>query len=257
MESFPISIVNADGTVFQGNPYIKNSKNINIDLKYEVFPTSKEMFAVSAFGKHIDKPIERTFIANPGTTILSFLNSDKAILYGIEAEVILDLARVSKSLKDFSWGFNTSIMQTKVTVPSTVISPSGDLSQSIETHKDRELQGASKWLINSDLKYQFDVNKNWSNTISAVYSVFGKRIYSIGTAGIDHIYELPVSKLDIVWTSKISEHFDLKLSADNILNPSTKLELGENSKNTFIEGSRIIQDYKKGVGFSFSLGYTF
>ncbi|TBX70660.1 TonB-dependent receptor [Flavobacterium silvisoli] len=257
MESFPISLVNPDGTVFQGNPFIENSKNINVDFKYEVFPTSKEMLAVGVFGKSIDKPIERTFVANPGTTILSFLNSDKATLYGVEAEVILDLTRISDALKDFSWGFNTSIMQTKVTVPSTVISPSGDLSQSIETHKTRELQGASKWLINSDLKYQFDMNKNWSNTISAVYSVFGKRIYSVGTAGIDHIYELPVSKLDLVWTSKISEHFDLKLSADNILNPSTKLEVGKNSKDTFIESSRIIQDYKKGVGFSFSLGYTF
>ena len=102
MESFPISIVNPDGTVFQGNPYIENSKNLNIDLKYEVFPTSKELFAVGAFGKNIDKPIERTFIANPGTTILSFLNSDKATLYGIEAEVILDLARISKTVEDFS-----------------------------------------------------------------------------------------------------------------------------------------------------------
>lgn len=256
MESFPISIVNPDGTVFQGNPYIENSKNLNVDFKYEIFPTSKELFAVGVFGKSIDKPIERTFIANPGTTILSFLNSDKATLYGIEAEVIFDLARISKSLKDFSWGFNTSIMQTHVTVPSTVISPSGNLSQSIETHKDRELQGASKWLINSDLKYQFNLNKNWSNTLSAVYSVFGKRIYSVGTAGIDHIYELPVSKLDVVLTSKLSQHLDLKIAVDNILNPKTKLELGDDSKDTFIGNSNTIQDYKKGVGFSFSLSYT-
>jgi outer membrane receptor protein involved in Fe transport len=257
MESFPISIVNPDGTVFQGNPYLENSNNTNIDFKYEIFPTGKEMFAVGLFGKNIDKPIERTFIANPGTTILSFLNSDKAILYGVEAEMILDLSRINKSLQNFSLGFNTSIMQTKVTVPNTVISPSGNISQSIETHKDRELQGASKWLINSDLKYQFDLNEKWSNTVSAVYSVFGKRIYSIGTAGIDHIYELPVSKLDIVWTSKFSEHFDLKLSVDNILNPYAKLELGDDSRDNFIGNSRTIQDYKKGIGFSFSLGYTF
>lgn len=256
MESFPISIVNPDGTVFQGNPYIENSKNLNIDLKYEVFPTSKELFAVGAFGKNIDKPIERTFIANPGTTILSFLNSDKATLYGIEAEVILDLARISKTLEDFSWGFNTSVMQTKVTVPSEVVSPSGNVTQSIETHKSRELQGASKWLINSDLKYQFNLNKNWSNTLSAVYSVFGKRIYSVGTAGIDHIYELPVSKLDVVWSSKLSQHLDLKMAVDNILNPKVQLELGDNNRDTFIGNTNTIQDYKRGVGFSFSLSYT-
>ena len=112
-------------------------------------------------------------------------------------------------------------------------------------------------MINSDLKYQFNLNKNWSNTLSAVYSVFGKRIYSVGTAGIDHIYELPVSKLDIVLSSKLSEHIDLKLVADNVLNPKTVLELGNNNKDTFIGNSNVIQDYKKGVGFSFNLSYTF
>lgn len=256
MESFPISIVNPDGTVYQGNPFIENSKNVNIDIKYEIFPTNKELFAVGLFGKSIDKPIERTFIANPGTTILSFLNSDKATLYGVEAEFLLDLERISESLKDVSWGFNTSIMQTNVKVPNKVISPSGNLSESIETHQDRELQGASKWLINSDLKYQFKLNKNWSNTISTVYSVFGKRIYSVGTAGIDHIYELPVSKLDVVLTSKLSQHFDLKLALDNILNPNIQLELGDNNKDRFIGNSNTIQDFKRGVGFSFNLSYT-
>ena len=257
MESFPISIVNPDGTVFQGNPYLKNSKNINIDLKYEVFPTSKEMFAVGVFGKSIDRPIERTFIANPGATIVSFLNSDNASLYGVEAEMILDLGRISKTLKDFSWGFNTSIMQTHVNVPNTVINPSGNVGESIETHRSRELQGASKWLINSDLKYQFNLKENWSNTLSLVYSVFGKRIYSVGTAGIDHIYELPVSKLDLVLASKLSKHIDLKLAVDNILNPRIKQELGSDNVGTLTGSSPIIQDFKRGVGFSFNLAYTF
>jgi outer membrane receptor protein involved in Fe transport len=257
MEAFPLQLVNPDGTVFQGNSYLKNSKNSNIDIKYELFPTNKELFSIGLFGKSVKNPIERTFLANSGATITSFKNSEKATLYGVEAEFILDLNRISSKLKDFSWGFNTSIMQTEVTVPDFALDPSGTLSPSIETHKKRELQGASKWLINSDLKYQFNLNKNWSNTLSAVYSVFGKRIYSVGTAGIDHIYELPVSKLDIVLSSKLSEHIDLKLVADNVLNPKTVLELGNNNKDTFIGNSNVIQDYKKGVGFSFNLSYTF
>ncbi|WP_264511364.1 TonB-dependent receptor [Flavobacterium sp. N1719] len=257
MESFPISIVNPDGTVFQGNPYLKNSTNTNVDFKYEFFPTGKEMLAVGAFGKNIKDPIERTFVANPGTTIMSFLNSEKAVLYGIEAEFILDLSRFSESLKDFTWGFNTSVMNTKVTVPSTNISPTGNVSQSIETHRERELQGASKWLINSDVKYDFKFTKDWTNTVTLVYSVFGKRIYSLGTAGIDHVYELPVSKLDFVWTSKVNKHIDVKFSADNLLNPYYRLELGDNNKDTFTEASHRIQDYKKGVGFSLNLSYTF
>jgi hypothetical protein len=78
----------------------------------------------------------------------------------------------------------------------------------------------------------------------------------VGTAGIDHIYELPVSKLDIVWASKLSQHLDFKFAVDNILNPNVQLELGDNNKDTFIGNSNTIQDFKRGVGFSFSLSYT-
>lgn len=258
MEAYPIEYINADGTSTKGNPFLENSDNFNADLKYELFPTSKEMFAIGIFGKSIKNPIERTFIANAAnSTITTYLNSDKANLFGLEAEFILDLGRINKNLSDFSWGFNTSIMTTHVDVKSTTTNPDGSVTNSIETHKSRELQGASKWLVNSDLKYQFKFSETWSNTISLVYSVFGKRIYAVGTGGLDHIYELPVSQLDFVWSSKLSEHFDLKFTADNLLNPDRKFELGKDGTSPIAEDSNLISNYKKGVGFSLNLSYTF
>jgi cellobiose-specific phosphotransferase system component IIB len=178
-------------------------------------------------------------------------------LYGAEIEFILDLARINKNLSAFSLGFNTSLMSTKVEVKPTTIDVEGNVTTSIETHKSRELQGASKWLINSDIKYQFDINKSWSNTVSLVYSVFGKRIFAVGTGGLDHIYELPVQQLDLIWTSKIATHFDLKLSADNLLDPNREYELGNQGTSAIVEQSAITNSYKKGRGFSLSLGYTF
>lgn len=261
MEVIPISYINGDGTSIQGNPYLENSDNINVDLKYEFFPTNKELFVVGAFAKHIDNPIERTFRGEAGGNITTFLNSDKADLYGVEIEGILDLARISKSLTNFSLGFNTSLMQSKVTVsPTTIDIPTGNTIPSAETHQSRELQGASKWLVNSDLKYQFDFNKDWSNTVSLVYGVFGKRIYSVGSLGLDHIYELPFQQLDFVWNSKISEKYALKFGVNNILNPIRKFEIGKDNDPTlinFVATSRTVQEYKKGVGFSLSFSYTF
>lgn len=258
MEAYPIEYINADGTSTRGNAFLSNSDNLNADLKFELFPTSKEMLAVGIFGKNIKKPIERTFIANAANaTITTYLNSESANLYGAELEFILDFERLSKSLSDFSFGFNTSLMTTKVEVPATTINADGSVTNSIETHKSRELQGASKWLINSDIKYQFNLSKSWSNTVSLVYAVFGKRIFAVGTGGLDHIYELPVSQLDLVWSSKLSEHFDLKFAADNLLNPDRKFELGTDGSSPITEDSNIISNYKKGVGFSLSLGYTF
>ena len=257
MEAMPITIVNGDNTSQQGNPFAVNSDNLNVDLKYELFPTAKEMVVVGVFGKKIDNPIERTYKADAGGQITTFLNSDDATLYGAELELLVELSRISKSLSDFSFGFNTSLMQTKVNIAPTTINPDGVATQSIETHQSRELQGASKWIVNSDLKYQFNFNKNWSNTMSLVYSVFGKRIYSVGTAGLDHIYELPVSKLDFIWTNKLGENWSLKFSADNLLNPKENFVLGDDSKVEIHTDTKTIQDYKRGIGFSLNLGYTF
>jgi len=148
-------------------------------------------------------------------------------------------------------------MQTQVDVKPVTVNPDGSIVNSIETHKSRDLQGASKWLINSDLKYQFDFNKKWSNTVSLVYSVFGKRIYAVGTGGLDHIYELPVNQLDLVWSSKLSDHFDLKFSADNLLNPDRKFEQGTDGTSPITAPDNTISNYKKGVGFSLNLSYTF
>jgi outer membrane receptor protein involved in Fe transport len=262
MESFPISYINADGTSTQGNSILKNSDNYNADLKYELFPTAKEMFAFGLFGKHIINPIEKTFVSNATTgTVTTFLNSDSANLFGLEAEFILGLERINENLGNFSWGFNATLMSSKVTVSPTSESIDEDgvitVKPSIETHQSRSLQGASDWLVNSDLKYEFSFSKDWTNTMSLVYGVFGKRIFAVGTNGQDHTYELPVQQLDLVWGSKVSEHFDVKFTADNLLNPLRKLEFGNDGTLKVDEQSLLANSYKKGIGFSLKLGYTF
>jgi outer membrane receptor protein involved in Fe transport len=262
MEAFPISFINADGTSTQGNSILKNSDNYNADLKYELFPTTKEMIAVGIFGKHLINPIEKTFISNATTgTVTTFLNSESANVFGIEAELLVGLERISENLDNFSWGLNATLMSSKVTVSPTFESIDEDgiitVKPSIETHQSRSLQGASNWLVNSDLKYEFNLGKDMTNTMSLVYGVFGKRIYAVGTNGQDNIYELPVQQLDFVWGSKLSEHFDVKFTADNILNSWRKREFGNDGTIKVDEESLLANSYKKGIGFSLKLGYTF
>ncbi len=263
MESFPLTYLNADGTSVQGNAIIKNSDNYNADFKFEMFPTAKEMFAFGIFTKFIKNPIERTYVSNATTsTVTTFLNSDSANLYGAETEFILDLERINKNLSDFSLGFNASLMSTTVKVSPTYDTQdeNGKITKdvpTIETNKTRNLQGASKWILNSDLKYQFNCNKKWSNTVSLVYSVFSKRIYAVGTNKHDNTYELPYQQLDFIWGSKLNDHFDIKFSINNILNPDRQREFG-NEGNIKIDETTFISDsYKKGIAFGLNLGYTF
>lgn len=248
MEAYPLEFVNLDGTIENGNPDVKNSDNYNFDLKYEIFPTNKELFAVTAFSKYLQNPIERLFenSAGSGGQVITYDNSKKAILFGGELEFLLQLDRISKALTNLSFGFNTSVMYTNVTVDNTV-----------ETNDDRQLQGASPWLINADLKYEFDFSETWNNTASFVYNVYGKRIFAVGTNGLDHYYEMPFNRLDFVWNSKLSSSWDLKFAVENILDPKYKIELGDESTIDITESDLTVKDYKKGVGFSLNLAYTF
>jgi outer membrane receptor protein involved in Fe transport len=249
MEVLPITYINADGTAIIGNSNLKDSENINVDVKYELFPNNKEMIVIGLFGKSINKPIERIFLPTSGGQTSTFQNSEKATLFGAELEFLLQLSRINESLSNFSFGFNTSIMKTKVLV---------DINQNqIENSSSRKLQGASDWLINSDLKYDFEFNKIMKNSITLVYGVYGDRIFAVGTAGLDHVYEKSFSKLDIVWTSKISKNIDLKFAADNLLNPTYKLEMGKESTVNITESSLLQKDYKRGVGLSLNISYTF
>ncbi|MGV1011539.1 MAG: TonB-dependent receptor domain-containing protein [Flavobacterium sp.] len=251
MELLPVSYISADGKSELGNKNLKDSENLNVDFKYEVFPSNNELFAVGVFGKQINDPIERVFIAGAGGSgqLTTYRNSKQATLFGAEIELLLQLSRVSKSLSNFSFGFNTSIMATNVDVEFG--------ENSLENQKSRELQGASKWIVNSDLKYEFEFNKIMKNTLSLVYGVYGDRIFAVGGSGVDHIYEKPFHKLDLVWTSKLSKKLEAKIAFDNLLNPEYKLELGNKSTITVIEDSKIMESYKRGTGISLNLSYTF
>jgi len=249
----PINYINADATSESGNPNLLNSDNYNADFKYELFPNNKELFAIGAFGKLIENPIERVFkpTANSGGQITTFKNSEQAVLYGAEIEMILTLNRISESLSNFTFGFNTSLMNTDVKI---------DLNKQgneLENSTSRKLQGASNWMINTDLKYDFTLNNEWKNTMTLVYNVYGDRIFAVGSSGIDHIYEKSFSKLDFVWSSTLSKNIELKFAAENLLNPYYRKELGKNSTIDITEDSLVLRDYKKGVGFSVNIGYTF
>ena len=264
-ELLPIEYLNADGTSVLGNKplassvygsekdwkSLTNTDNYNFDLKYEIFPENNELIALGVFGKQIQNPIERLFIqsASSGGQITTFDNSKSARIFGAELEFLLSLKRINPVLENISWGFNTSLMHTKVNVDL--------IKNPAENSASRELQGAAKWVINSDLKYEFNLGKEIKNTTTLVYSVTGDRIYAVGTAGIDHVYEKPFHKLDFVWTTKLTKNIDTKLSVDNILNQNFRRVLGDSSSKIITENDLTVRQFKKGTGIGFSISYTF
>ncbi|WP_080952977.1 TonB-dependent receptor plug domain-containing protein [Elizabethkingia anophelis] len=254
IEYMPIEYINPDNENIVGNPLLKNSENYNIDLKYEWFPTNKEMIAFNAFGKIIDNAIERSYISSgnsTGTTI-TYFNSKRAKIIGLEVEGLIGLNRIIEGLDRWSLGANATFMYTDVERSEEQKNETDFLA-----NRKRKLQGAAPWTVNADLKYEFKNSQNLTNTFSLVYNVSGKKIYGVGFGRLDNVYESPFHQLDFIYNTQLTKNWNLKFAIQNILNQQYKLDLGNRSLIPINETSLRMEDFKRGTNFNLTIGYTF
>lgn len=252
IETLPIQYQNPDNTTIQGNGKIKNSENYNMDLKYEIFPKKAEFFAISLFGKILQNPIERSFVSGANSTgnFITYNNAHQAQIYGAEIEGGFGLERFSQKLSRFAFATNFTLMHTNV---NSVNLYETDKSQ----NRKRALQGAAPWTINADIKYALKNATNLNTSVSLVYNVSGSKIYSVGFAGLDNIYERPFHQFDAVFSKELSKKVNFKFSVMNILNSQYKVDLGERSTMPIVENALRLRDYYRGTSFNTSISYTF
>src|SRR5262245_8922236 len=85
----------------QGNPNFELTRIINADLRFEFFPTLREVAAFSFFYKHFKDSIEEVIIVGSSSGIQSFANANAADLMGLELEARKTLGFLSSMLDDF------------------------------------------------------------------------------------------------------------------------------------------------------------
>ncbi|GAB0156720.1 TonB-dependent receptor [Chryseobacterium sp. Alg-005] len=260
IETMPIEYINPDNSSVVGNKDIENSENYNIDLKWEYFPTNKEMFAVNLFAKRIDKAIERS-IANSGNAsglVITFYNAKKADIAGIELEGILNLGRFSEALNRFTLGANATFMYSNVERSEQQLElerPDGFTNDQL---KKRGLQGAAPYTINADLKYEYKNSQNLSQTFSLVYNVSGSKIFAVGSSGSREYFERPFHQLDLVYQNQLTKNWNIKFGVQNILNSKYRIELSdENYYPVKIDDNYTFVNYYRGTTFNLTVGYTF
>ncbi len=231
----------------QGNPDLIPSDNYNFDAKYEYYISSSELITITGFYKYIQNPISRSEIPSGGNT-LTYLNvGEDASVYGIEIEARKNILKSSdESDEDYTLdaGLNTSFLSSKVNLDENSIAQF--------TNSSSDLEGATPFLINADISF----NRKYENsefTSSLVLNYFSERVYSIGTRGFENIFEKGIPTMDFVSSLRLGEHYNIKLKAQNLLNPSFQLNRdGANGGESVILG-----DYKKGVNLSLGVTYDF
>lgn len=263
-EFAPFEYVYPTSDVFRGNEKLEASEVLNVDLKWEFFPTKKQLISLSAFAKEIKDPINVVRVIAASGFLMPFNTGDKANVYGFEAEAILNV------LKNDMGELNFMANATKMWTNQELF----DEFQ-FEGNTDSELQGAADLILNASLSYETASEHPFRATTTYNYS--SDRIFSLGNASsaagysIDNVIQKGFSTLDLVLEKELNDRLGIKFTAKNLLNPDLKLEQDNNSifkpldtdgdgiaeTPVNIQGNRIIQSYKKGATFNISLTYRF
>jgi outer membrane receptor protein involved in Fe transport len=188
----------------QGNPDLERTFIHNLDLRWELFPTPTEVFAVSGFYKIFEDPIESVLLNQNGD--ITFENIEAATSFGAELEARLGLDIFDPTLRGFSLLGNLALIRSRVILSAE--------QQGTATRKERPLAGQSPYVANASLGYDSE-----GSTFSAYlyYNVFGRRIQDVGRLGLPDIYEEAFNSLDFTAFFKATGQLTLGVSASNLL----------------------------------------
>lgn len=232
-----------------GNPDLYASDNYNLDVKWELFPSSGEIISITGYGKYILNPINEVTISS-ATSDISFLNTgDWGYVAGVEFELRKSI--YSGSSSRLNGGVNASYLHTDQMLDSDKISNETNYRVRF-THDKAKFSGASDWLVNADLTLIKDFNDAQSNVmVTLAYKYTSDNIYAIGTNDSGNIVNKAINSLDLVVKSNVNKRFSVSASLKNILD--TKVERVQENLN----GPITVMSYQMGVLASLKLGYRF
>ena len=175
-----------------------------------MYPGAGELLSLSFFYKIFHNPIEQVLKSSTSNEpIRSFQNGNRAENYGVELEMRKSLSFLTDLLENFSFVGNASLIHSKIKVDNAGFQKS-----------ERPLQGQADYIFNLGLYYDnYDLGFN----ASVVYNKVGQRIDKVGTVDLGDIIELPVDLIDLSFSKKLLDHFNVKLAVKDILNQDRKL----------------------------------
>ncbi len=214
-----------------GNPNLETTRIHNVDARWEWFPSVEEVYAVSAFYKRFNDPIEQ--VLSDAESNATFDNAEGGNLIGFELEARAGLGRLNHSLRHVRVGGNLAVMRSRIELPA---------DNMLLTSSERAMAGQSPFVVNFSAGYAnpelFELN--------LLYNVIGERITDVGVEGLPDTYEQPMHRVDLVAMKSLSHGLRLKFTASNLLNQEVSLK----------QGDLTVSSYNPGVSFGLGLDWT-
>lgn len=228
---------------FVGNPELTLATVHNIDVRYEIYPTSSEFIAFGMFYKHFRNPIE-TVIGGSANPVFTYKNAESAYNYGIEVEIRKSLTGLSSSsfIRNLSVLFNGALIQSQIDL--------GENSSLLEARK-RPLQGQSPYVLNAGIYYN---NVKGDLSVTLLYNIYGRRIFMIGNIDNPTIYEMPRNALDLTLTKDIGERLRASFGIQDIFNAPFRFIQDSDRNEKIGDVDELYRTFRRGQYFT--LGFT-
>jgi hypothetical protein len=246
---FP-TIINKDPDNASLGKILKVAEIHNFDLRYELYPSSSEMFHVGVFYKKFLNPIQQVILFSGGSDSRTFTytNADNAYTTGVELDVRKNLGFVdslfkTKFLSKLSFVANVSLIKSQV-----------NISQVVNQSTKFALPGQSPYVINTGL-YYMSGNDSTGFQATLLYNVFGPRIFLVGTLDYPNIGEMPRNTFDLNVTKNFSKKFVVFAGIQDLFNQPVQLmqDTNKNGKFERLGDDKQIMNFKRGSYFSLGM----
>ena len=215
-------------------------------MRFEKFGNGNQIFALSAFYKNFDNPIEIIIPNFNSPNTPSAGNNDSAKVYGIEFEYRKDL--ISNDFQKLSVNLNSSYIRSrqKMNDEEYLGRTSTEPDRIIDEY--REMQGQSPFIINTGVIWS-NYNKNIEAGI--YYNVQGRTLQIVGAGNIPDVYTVPFNSLKFNASKTFGQNNSqtISLKIDNILGDSRESRFDYFGNTDYIF-SRL------DPGRTFTLGYS-
>lgn len=239
-----------------GNKNLRHAIAHNIDLRWEYFPTQTDQVMAGLFYKNIKDPIEFAFdkFMNVSQNIVyTPVNSDKAINYGFEIDVV-------KFYRQFGIKGNYTYTHSSITSQKLArVKDDNGNDSTAYVSQTRPLFGQSANVGNISLLY-----KGTANGVSAqlAFSYTGDRIYTVSRYVDNDQWQKAFWQMDASAEKRFKNGVSIYVKAQNLLNSHVKVYIkktnpinsdvpyhGDSDENTLVRDEYTSQSYLIGIRY--------
>lgn len=215
-----------------GNVALRLSKVQSVDLRWEWFPGSSNVFAATLFAKKIENPIERIAGDNlnsineyAGTTFWN--NPEDARIYGAEFEFRQNLSVIADVLQPFTISGNLTLIDALVKISEFERNrrlfigygtPDANGQRPGTPPESRRLFDQPRYLANIDLAFDMP---DWGFSASVIANFSGNSLVTVNSiTQTPDLYRDSTHTVDLTLSQSLGDGWSVRATARNLTDPT-------------------------------------